>query len=158
VRNIPRIPRRTISPAERAAIFAESGGLCQRRCGRTIQYESFHVAHLRSHANGGPDIDSNFEAWCQRCNYEQGSADASDPRVKPRAWQLEALDPILAKIAASGAATLSAAPGAGKTVFAGLVFKALYEEGLSTALLSWFRDGHSWISGRTPSFTACTSN
>jgi len=31
------------------------------------------------------------------------------------------------RIAADGAATVSAAPGAGKTVFAALVFEALYE-------------------------------
>lgn len=129
--SIPPIPRRTISPARRARLFAESGGVCQRKeCGRPIQSDTFHVAHLRSHANGGPETDSNLAAWCKRCNYEQGADDAGDPRVKPRQWQLEALDPIVQKIAADRAATVSAAPGAGKTVFAGLVFKALFEEGV----------------------------
>jgi superfamily II DNA or RNA helicase len=48
----------------------------------------------------------------------------------PREWQLEALDGILSAIIRGGAGTLSAAPGAGKTVFAGLVFEALRDLGL----------------------------
>jgi superfamily II DNA or RNA helicase len=87
--------------------------------------ETFHVAHLRAHSSGGVEIDENLQAWCTRCNYEQGATDVADTRQRPREWQLEALDPVVARIIADGAATVSAAPGAGKTVFAGLVFEAL---------------------------------
>lgn len=117
--------RAHISTVRRAAVFERSGGKCERGCGREITIETFHVAHLRSHANGGPEIEENLEAWCTRCNYEQGSADATDTRIAPREWQLEALDPVVARVIADGAATVSAAPGAGKTVFAGLVFETL---------------------------------
>jgi len=87
----------------------------------------FHLAHLRSHAHGGPLHESNAEAWCQRCNYEQGARDAGDSRVVPREWQMDALETALAAIMRGGTATVAAAPGAGKTVFAGLVFEALRE-------------------------------
>jgi superfamily II DNA or RNA helicase len=119
------VPRVRISAVRRAAIFQRSGGACQHGCGREITIDTFHVAHLRSHAHGGPEVEENLEAWCTRCNYEQGAADATDPLTPPREWQLEALDPVVARIIADGAATVSAAPGAGKTIFAGLVFEAL---------------------------------
>lgn len=119
--------RRRVSPGLRAKLFARSRGVCERPgCERAIEFEAFHVAHLRAHVNGGPEIEANFAAWCTRCNYEQGSRDFADTRLKPREWQLEALDGVVQRITRDGAATVSAAPGAGKTVFAGLVFEALY--------------------------------
>jgi superfamily II DNA or RNA helicase len=45
--------------------------------------------------------------------------------VTPREWQLRALDRAIERILGTGVATVAAAPGAGKTVFAGLVFEAL---------------------------------
>jgi 5-methylcytosine-specific restriction endonuclease McrA len=116
------------SRAFRELIFSRSDGHCQRQgCGRPITLETFHVAHRRSHAHGGPLHESNAEAWCQRCNKGQGARDAGDSRVAPREWQLEALERALAAITRGGTATVSAAPGASKTVFAGLVFEALRE-------------------------------
>jgi superfamily II DNA or RNA helicase len=116
----------------RERIFLVADGHCQScaRIGRQtpITMETFHVSHLRAHANGGAVTLENLEAWCARCNYAQRATDVRDTRIQPRAWQLEALDPIVAQIADSGAATLSAAPGAGKTLFAGMVFDALYDQ------------------------------
>lgn len=124
-------PRQRPTPAFRELIFDRSGGRCQRQgCGRPITLETFHVAHRRAHANGGPLDESNAEAWCQRCNYQQGSRDAGDSRVTPREWQLEALDRVLSAITRAGSATVSAAPGAGKTVLAALVFEALRDLGM----------------------------
>jgi superfamily II DNA or RNA helicase len=51
----------------------------------------------------------------------------ADGRVVPRDWQLQALPIIIEQILRHKAATLSAAPGAGKTIFAGLVFQHLHE-------------------------------
>lgn len=129
-------PRRQPSPAFRQNIFSLANGHCQR-CGRPITLETFHVAHLRSHAHGGPLHESNAEAWCQRCNYEQGAQDAGDSRVTPREWQLEALGRALDAITRGGTATVSAAPGAGKTVFAGLVFEALRELGVVDRMVAF---------------------
>jgi superfamily II DNA or RNA helicase len=116
------------SPALRALVFSRSGGICQRsNCGRPIAIETFHVAHLRSHAHGGPLHESNLAAWCPPCNLTWGNRDAADRRLVPREWQLDALSGVVDTILRTGAATVSAAPGAGKTVFAGLVFEALRE-------------------------------
>lgn len=124
-------PRSHPPRAFRELIYNRSGGRCQRQgCDRQIELETFHLAHLRAHSNGGPLHEDNAEAWCQPCNYAQGSRDAGDSRVTPRTWQLQALDRVLSAITRGGAATVSAAPGAGKTVFAGLVFEALRELGI----------------------------
>jgi superfamily II DNA or RNA helicase len=124
------------SPALRERVFARSDGQCQRPdCDAAITLETFHVAHLRARAHGGPVHESNLEAWCAPCNLTMGSNDADDRRLAPREWQRAALDGITDTIARSGAATVVAAPGAGKTVFAALVFEALYEAGLVDRML-----------------------
>ena len=124
------------SRALRERVFARSSGVCQRPdCETAITLETFHVAHLRAHASGGPLHESNLEAWCARCNLTVGARNAGDTRLRPRQWQLDALDRVITTIARTGAATVSAAPGAGKTVFAGLIFEALYEAGLVDRML-----------------------
>jgi superfamily II DNA or RNA helicase len=115
-----------VSRPLRERVFARSDGHCQK-CGAEIEFETFHASHKRSAASGGIEHESNLEAWCQSCNLTQGSRDAGDPRITPREWQLAALDPIVRRITRDGAATLSAAPGAGKTVFAGLTYETLRE-------------------------------
>lgn len=126
--NRPRPPR-----ALREKLYVRSGGICERdgcETPITLDPPTLHVSHLRAYSHGGTLHETNVAAWCTRCNLTLGPRDASDPRLIPREWQLEALDRIVARIAADGAATLSAAPGAGKTVFAGLVFEALHEADL----------------------------
>lgn len=124
------------SRALREKLFARSGGTCERDgCETPITLETFHVSHIRSRAHGGTLHESNLGAWCSRCNLTLGARDAGDPRLEPREWQLEALDPIVARIAGEGSATLSAAPGSGKTVFAGLVFEALHQADLVDRLV-----------------------
>lgn len=124
------------SSALRERLFTGSDGVCQRPgCDTKITLETFHAAHLRAHANGGVLDYTNLEAWCSRCNLTLGARDAGDPRVTPREWQLAALDPIVKTIASTGAATVSAAPGAGKTVFAGLAFEQLRDAGIVERML-----------------------
>jgi superfamily II DNA or RNA helicase len=111
----------------RERLFARSGGHCERtECRAPLTLETLHVAHLYARAHGGPLIEENVAAWCAPCNLRNGPRDVADHRVLAREWQLEALDVIIDKLL-NGAATLSAAPGAGKTLFAGLVFERLYE-------------------------------
>ncbi len=116
--------RKRVSRAQRERIYLNSGGKCQK-CGDAIDIDLFHVAHLRSHANGGPAVDENLEAWCLPCNWAQGSADVRDTRAVPRGWQQDALATIVKRITNDQVATLSAAPGAGKTIFSGLTFQML---------------------------------
>jgi superfamily II DNA or RNA helicase len=129
---------------QRELIFARSDGVCQcagacglheGRCTTRITLETFHCSHLRSRAHGGVDHESNLEAWCSRCNLTLQSRDASDPRLAPREWQLRELDKVVGAIARTGAGTLSAAPGAGKTIFAGLAFESLREAGIVERML-----------------------
>jgi superfamily II DNA or RNA helicase len=116
--------RPTVSPAMRQLVFARSAGKCQH-CETPIAIESFHCAHLVPHVTGGPVHESNLEAWCAHCNLTNGARAAGDNRLLPRDWQSRALNHIVDRIARTGSATVAAAPGAGKTVFAGLVFEAL---------------------------------
>lgn len=122
----PSRPRQRPPRAQRERIYQASDGACQR-CGNPISIDAFHLAHLRSHVHGGALVDPNLEAWCLECNLKQGAEDVRDTRTEPRAWQLGALDDVVARIARDGAATVSAAPGAGKTIFTGLVFEALHD-------------------------------
>ena len=48
-----------------------------------------------------------------------------DTRLQPRPWQWNALEKVVTQIAGTRVATVAAAPGAGKTVLAALVFEAL---------------------------------
>jgi superfamily II DNA or RNA helicase len=91
--------------------------------------ETFAVAHLRAVASGGATTPENLAAWCWRCNLAQGADDVRDTRITPRAWQLQGLtDPdIPFLILRQGIATVAAAPGGGKSIFAGQVFGVLAE-------------------------------
>lgn len=122
-------PRRRPSRVQRERLFLRANGHCER-CKKEIGIDSFHVAHLRAHNNGGALVDENLEAWCSECNLVVGPNDVSDTRVRPREWQLKALDRVMERITQTKAATVAAAPGAGKTIFASLVFEALYEADL----------------------------
>jgi len=128
----------TTRPARalRELVFARSDGKCQREgCGADITLETFHAAHLHARASGGIVDESNLRAWCLRCNLINGPRDVDDPRPAPLVWQGFALDAVVNRIATDRAATLSAAPGAGKTVFAGQVYNALWHAGLVDRLV-----------------------
>jgi superfamily II DNA or RNA helicase len=116
--------RRASSRPLRERLYQRSRGACER-CGNTIDVDTFHVSHLRAHANGGALVEQNTAAWCAPCNLAQGAGDVADTRLVPREWQSRALGAVVEAIAGTGVATVAAAPGAGKTVFAGLVFEAL---------------------------------
>lgn len=129
--------RRT--PADRRMLFSRSADAtgqerCER-CGEPIELATFHIAHLRAATHGGPAVDANEEAWCMRCNLEQGASDVCDTRVPLRDWQAEALPRLLEKLTMARVATLMAAPGAGKTLFTGALFAAGQEAGLWQRLL-----------------------
>jgi superfamily II DNA or RNA helicase len=127
---------RHVPQALRERLFARSQGTCERSgCDAAITLESMHCAHLRAHVHGGPPIEENLAAWCPKCNLINGARDVTDPRTPARAWQLEALDVVVPKILNTGAATLSAAPAAGKTIFAGLVFMRLAELGFVNRMI-----------------------
>jgi superfamily II DNA or RNA helicase len=118
--------RRSLAKGLRELVFARSNEECQR-CQRSITFETFHVSHLRAVASGGADHESNLQAWCARCNLTQGAKNAGDPRTPPRDWQLEALEVVIPRLVHGGVATVSAAPGAGKTMLGALAADHLIE-------------------------------
>jgi superfamily II DNA or RNA helicase len=133
-----------INSALREHVFARSNGICQcvgvcgahtGLCVTAITLETFHASHLRAEHRGGIAHESNLEAWCSRCNLTLGARDARDTRTMPREWQFRELDKVVGAIMRSGAATLSGAPGAGKTLFAAFVFEALRNTGLVERLM-----------------------
>lgn len=140
-------PRMPLSASENKLVYERSGGHCQR-CGSELG-DDYHNAHLASLRNGGETTLENMQAWCARCNLALGGNDAIEfPEISFRDWQKEALPRIAEEIFCHGFATLQAAPGAGKTLFAAALFKKLNEAGYidrmtvivpNTALLQQWR-------------------
>lgn len=125
----PRDRRRRPTAEERRAIFLRADGRCQN-CGSDLGPD-YHNAHLAAYSNGGPTDPDNVQAWCPDCNLRLGVEDVEGVGgLRPRDWQAEALPVVLKHMYATGVATVNAAPGAGKTLFAGFVFKKLLEAGL----------------------------
>lgn len=126
--------RRRLSREQAGELFVQAGGKCQR-CGTPLGVD-WHQAHLVAHTNGGATTLAQMQAWCRDCNLQQGSADAVDPALPtPREWQSQAMDVVLERLWQTGRATVHAAPGAGKTFFAGLVFRRLADAGLAQRMV-----------------------
>lgn len=123
-----RDPRRRLSLDQRRELALLAGGRCQK-CNELLG-DDWHAAHLISWTHGGATVLDNSEAWCKACNLAQGAVDAIVPAgLLLRGWQEQALEQIVERIYEQGYATLHAAPGAGKTLFAGLTFQALQRMG-----------------------------
>lgn len=117
--------RRRLSLDERRELALRADGRCQL-CKEPLG-DDWHAAHLISWTHGGATSLGNGEAWCKDCNLALGSVDAvsaSSP-VLLRGWQEQALGDIVERLYEQGFATLHAAPGAGKTLFAGFTYMAL---------------------------------
>lgn len=120
--------RRRLTLEERQKLFAQAGGRCQK-CGNELAVD-WHGAHLTAWSRSGSTSLDNMEAWCPDCNLGFGTNDAGATESPPlREWQGVALDVVLRQLYQTGAATVHAAPGAGKTYFAGVIFRRLAEAG-----------------------------
>lgn len=119
---------RRLPLGDRQQLFANSGGKCQK-CGKSLGPD-WHAAHLNAWANGGATAPSNMAAWCKACNLAVGAVDYGVLKAVPRDWQAMAVPQAVERIYETGVATVSAAPGAGKTLFAGFVFFDLLKRGL----------------------------
>ena len=117
--------RRRLTLADRRELALRSDGRCPRCKG--LLGDDWHSAHLISWTHGGATTLDNAEAWCKACNLALGSVDvvAGYSEVLLRGWQEQALAHIVERIYERGFATLHAAPGAGKTLFAGFTYMAL---------------------------------
>jgi superfamily II DNA or RNA helicase len=132
--NYGRDRRRGLSQDELVTLFTRADGKCQR-CDVELD-STWQQAHLMPWSGGGATTLENMEAWCAPCNWSVGAEDVSDrATVQLREWQAAALPTILDKIFQQGVATLNAAPGAGKTIFAGTVFQRLAAAGFAERLV-----------------------
>lgn len=126
--------RRRLSAQECRELYERAQGRCEN-CGADLD-PNYHNAHLLAWTNGGATTTDQMQAWCATCNLRQGPQDTEDARgIVPREWQAQALTTILERLWSSGAATLHAAPGAGKTYFAGMVFQRLHAARLASRLV-----------------------
>lgn len=121
--------RRRLSTEERQLLYARSDGLCQG-CGTELGAD-WHGAHMTAFITGGATQPEQMRAQCPKCNLRFGAGVMEQVQgFQPRIWQQLAFRRILLRLWETGSATLHAAPGAGKTLFAGVLFKHLCDLGL----------------------------
>lgn len=126
--------RRRLSAQEASELFARARGACER-CSTPLGVD-WHQAHMIAHTNGGATSVQQMQAWCRDCNLRQGATDVGGAALPtPREWQAQAMDVVLERLWQTGTATVHAAPGAGKTFFAGLVFRRLLAAGLAQRMV-----------------------
>jgi superfamily II DNA or RNA helicase len=126
--------RRRLTLEERRLVYARAGGQCQN-CGDELG-PGYHNAHMAAWAHGGATSVEQVQAWCESCNLRLGARDVEAvDDIELRLWQAQALPGILRRLWTTGVATLHAAPGAGKTIFAGAVFRHLADAGLVDRLV-----------------------
>jgi superfamily II DNA or RNA helicase len=140
--------RRRPTVEDRRLAYVRAEGRCQN-CGKDLPSD-YHNAHMAAWTNGGSSDGENIQAECPTCNLKLGSRDAEHVEgLQLRQWQAQALPVILRQLWTSGVATLHAAPGAGKTLFAGAVFQKLRDAGFvdrlivvvpNTAIVEQWRD------------------
>ena len=120
-----RDPRRLFSANQRTHIADRQHHACAE-CGNDLP-EVFHVHHVVPWSEGGrTDID-NGVAVCINCHLTAPTRQLEE--FEPRRWQQEALQAVLPQLRGGEFATVSAAPGAGKTLFAASVYRQLADAG-----------------------------
>jgi superfamily II DNA or RNA helicase len=121
--------RRRPTTEERQSIYARANGLCED-CGAELGAD-WHDAHMAAWIHGGATQIGTVRAQCPGCNLHFGPNTMEQVEgFKPRLWQHLAFPRILLRLWQTGSATLHAAPGAGKTLFAAAVFRHLYDQGV----------------------------
>lgn len=126
-----RDPRRLFSPSERSHIAARQHHACNV-CTKDLP-DGFHVHHVTPWSEGGLTNEHNGVAVCPDCHRRAPVQELA--QFTPRAWQREALPEVLPKLRVGEFATVSAAPGAGKTLFAGWTYRTLADRGDVTRIV-----------------------
>lgn len=120
-----RDPRRLFTNNQRNHIASRQHQNCHD-CGNVLP-EPFHIHHIVPWAEGGLTDEDNGIAVCPNCH--RNSATRKIAAFEPREWQIAALPKVLPQLQSREFATVSAAPGAGKTLFAAWIYRQLCDAG-----------------------------
>ena len=124
---IHRDPRRLFTPTQKHRAAQRQGWLCSE-CGQRLP-DNAEGHHYTMHSHGGLTDDENLRVVCPPCHRTAETRPA--PEFTPREWQSKALRTIGDSLADSGGfATCTAAAGAGKTIFAAMLFRRLQDAGI----------------------------
>jgi superfamily II DNA or RNA helicase len=120
-----RDPRRLFTDAQRTRIASRQHRQCSE-CGNDLP-DIFHIHHVIPWALGGLTEEDNGVAVCPDCHL-RAEIKQLDSRA-PRDWQREAAPEVLPLLRRHEFATVSAAPGAGKTWFSAWIYRQLADMG-----------------------------
>lgn len=124
--SVNRDPKRLATEAERRQVYARQHGRCDE-CLARLDEHGFEVDHIVRHEHGGVSSLDNYRGLCPACHRNANGSPA--PRIALRGWQERALADVLPPLHAGRFATLAAAPGAGKTIFATTAANRLLDAG-----------------------------
>jgi superfamily II DNA or RNA helicase len=107
--------RRRFSRRQKNALYLGSGGRCAE-CGRPLD-DRWPADHVIPWSRNGPTLISNGQALCPECNGRKGNRVTWSDEFKPRQFQTDLVQAVLARAAAGERFTLAGAfPGCGKTL------------------------------------------
>lgn len=121
-----RDPRRLFTPAQRDLIASRQHQICGGTCGKELA-PGFHVHHVIPWSIGGLTEIGNGIAVCPDCHITAPISQLAE--FQPRRWQIDALANVIPILRCGLFATVSAAPGAGKTLFAAAAYRQLRDVG-----------------------------
>ena len=125
-------PRRLFSPADRRRIWLNQRKYCAI-CASPVRLKdsSFHVHHIIPHHLGGSTVIRNAVGLCQRCHRELDHTSLTGPPPAVlRDWQEANVNNAVEALSRDGGIfTVAAAPGSGKSMFAGVVAARLWDAG-----------------------------
>lgn len=120
-----RLEPRLFTKRQRENLFIRSKGLCEK-CKKDLNW-SFHADHIYPFSLGGKTNTNNGQALCPQCNLKKGNRfvhsdiKKSLDNFRPREWQNYAFEAVQTDLGLHKSSLLVANPGAGKTLFAGMV-------------------------------------
>lgn len=134
--NYGRDRHRRLTADQANFLYVRAEGKCEK-CGVELDAK-WHGAHGIAWSNGGATTIDQMQAQCAKCNLKNGRHDEDwTGKITLRDWQSIAIPVLEETIFQQGFATLYAAPGAGKTIAAIVIFKHLYDAEIVKRVVVW---------------------